>query len=343
LQSSENWYRKGEIIKEISRLSPKKAFPFINNNLDKGNTAFQVALLEALGNMNNRLADTQIRQFLNVPNSLLQNSAFSILDQKRSLRVSEVDALLDAESTSTVYLALDWKLKRKIGTDVDKLVTLFQKFKAPAGFDVQLLIAQALDLFKPKLEKNDLDAISKSIQDRKIYSVFKHYHNSLDTSLIKFRDLVPDYLRPDSIFAQIYSSALIKTTKGDITVRFFSDLAPLTVTNFARLAEKNFYKNIIFHRVVPDFVIQAGDPGGDGFGGPGYSIPSEDNRRPFVRGSIGMATSGRDTGGSQFFICHSPQPHLTGGYTLFAEVIEGMSVVDQITVGDKIIEIAILK
>jgi cyclophilin family peptidyl-prolyl cis-trans isomerase/HEAT repeat protein len=343
LQSSENWYRKGEIINEISKLSPKKAFPFINNNLDKGNTTFQAALLEALGNMNNRLADTQIRQFLNVPDALLQHTAFNILDQKRGLRVPEVDALLDAESTSTVYLALNWKLKRKIRTDVEKLVNLFQKFDTPAGFDVQLLIVETLDLFKPKIEQNVLNNISQSIKDRKIYSALKHYHNSLDTSLIKFRDVVPDYLNPDSILAQKYSSALIKTTKGDITIRFFSDLAPLTVMNFTRLASSGFYKNILFHRVVPDFVIQAGDPGGIGLGGPGYSIPSEDNERPFIRGSIGMATAGWDTGGSQFFICHSPQTHLTGGYTLFAEVMEGMSVADQITVGDKIIDIALLK
>jgi len=343
LQSADSWYTKGELIKEISKISPKKAFPFINNNLDKGDTSFRVALLEALGNMNYRLADTQIRQFLNVPNPAFQNTAFTVLQKKRKLRTADVDALLDADAASTIYLALNWKLKRKIKTDPEKLFDLFRKFDHPNGFDVQQAVAQTLTFFKAEIKKDVIDSLTASIHDKKIYSEFKYYHNLIDTSKIVYRNTDPSFLEADSITTQEFSKAQIKTNKGAITIDFHSGAAPLTVKNFTRLAEKGYFEGIIFHRVVADFVIQAGDPGGDGFGGPGYSIPSEDNRIPYARGSVGMATAGWDTGGSQFFICHSPQPHLTGGYTLFAEVSQGMEVVDQITVGDRIIEIILFK
>jgi cyclophilin family peptidyl-prolyl cis-trans isomerase len=91
--------------------------------------------------------------------------------------------------------------------------------------------------------------------------------------------------------------------------------------------------------VVPDFVVQGGDPRGDGWGGPGYTIRCEINPRPYGRGAVGMALAGKDTGGSQFFVTHGPQPHLDGGYTVFGQVREGMAVVDALTVGDRILAI----
>jgi len=106
--------------------------------------------------------------------------------------------------------------------------------------------------------------------------------------------------------------------------------APLTVSNFIDLARRGFFNGIPIHRVVPDFVVQDGDPRGDGEGGPGYTIRDEINERPYLRGTVGMALDWRDTGGSQFFITHSPQPHLDAKYTVFGSVVNGMDVVDQI-------------
>jgi cyclophilin family peptidyl-prolyl cis-trans isomerase/HEAT repeat protein len=136
-------------------------------------------------------------------------------------------------------------------------------------------------------------------------------------------------------------TAEIITSKGRIKVELFQEDAPLTVANFIALAEKGYFNNITFHRVVPNFVIQGGDPRGDGNGTPGYQIRCEINMRPYQRGTLGMALSGKDTGGSQFFICHSPQPHLDGGYTVFGQVLEGMEVVDKIVRGDLIEKITI--
>ena len=104
---------------------------------------------------------------------------------------------------------------------------------------------------------------------------------------------------------------------------------------------RDLYNGQSFHRVVPNFVIQAGDPRGDSNGGPGYTIRDEVNRRAFVRGTAGMARDGKNTAGSQFFITHLPQPHLDGDFTAFGQVTKGMDVVDRIEPGDTILEVAI--
>jgi len=113
------------------------------------------------------------------------------------------------------------------------------------------------------------------------------------------------------------------------------------VLSFAKLVRKKFYDGLIFHRVVPDFVIQGGDPRGDGWGGPGYSIRSEFSLATFTKGAVGIASSGKDTEGCQFFITQVPTPHLDGRYTVFAQVIEGQDVVDRIQIGDTITEIVL--
>jgi cyclophilin family peptidyl-prolyl cis-trans isomerase/HEAT repeat protein len=133
--------------------------------------------------------------------------------------------------------------------------------------------------------------------------------------------------------------ANVSTDKGAFQLELLPDAAPLTVDNFVELARRGYFNRIAFHRVVPNFVIQGGDPRGDGNGGPGYQIRCEINEVPYTRGAVGMALSGKDTGGSQWFITHSPQPHLDGGYTVFARVVSGMEVVDRITRGDRILAV----
>jgi cyclophilin family peptidyl-prolyl cis-trans isomerase len=137
--------------------------------------------------------------------------------------------------------------------------------------------------------------------------------------------------------------AVIHTKKGDIRIELYAEDAPMTVDNFIQLARKGFYDGLEFVRVVPNFVIQTGDPRGDQNGGPGYQIRDEINLRRYQTGTVGMALSGKDTGGSQFFITHSPQPHLDGGYTVFGQVIEGMEVVNRVARGDKIERIEIIE
>jgi cyclophilin family peptidyl-prolyl cis-trans isomerase len=131
-------------------------------------------------------------------------------------------------------------------------------------------------------------------------------------------------------------TATVVTARGSFTIEFLPEDAPLTVDNFVQLAKRGYFNGQIIPRVVPNFVIQAGDPRGDQNGGPGYSIRCEINQIPYERAAVGMALSGKDTGGSQWFVTHSPQPHLDGGYTVFGRVVRGMDVVDNIVRGDVI-------
>ncbi|MDM7917206.1 MAG: peptidylprolyl isomerase [Candidatus Eisenbacteria bacterium] len=129
----------------------------------------------------------------------------------------------------------------------------------------------------------------------------------------------------------------IRTGGGTIEIRLFPHEAPLTCWNFVRLAESGYFDGSAWHRVVPDFVVQDGDPRGDGFGGPGNRIRCEIHKdRRYGTGSLGMALSGKDTGGSQFFLTHSPQPHLDGRYTVFGQVVSGQELVDRVAQGDRI-------
>ncbi len=136
-------------------------------------------------------------------------------------------------------------------------------------------------------------------------------------------------------------SARVRTSRGSFIVELLPDEAPLTVWNFAQLARSGFFDNLRFHRIVPDFVVQGGDPRGDGNGGPGWSIPDEPSPLPFDEGTLGMALSGPDTGGSQWFVTLSSQPHLDGTYPVFGRVLQGMQVVRALQPTDRIVHIDI--
>jgi len=148
----------------------------------------------------------------------------------------------------------------------------------------------------------------------------------------------PDFAEPPRA-----KGAVLHTTAGDIEWAFYRDEAPQTVKNFIRLAQRGYFNGLAVHRVVPNFVIQDGDPTGTGSGGPGYTIRCEYNRLRYDPYRVGMALSGKDTGGSQWFITHSPQPHLNGRYTIFARVVRGMEVVARIVQGDRVTKVDILK
>jgi peptidyl-prolyl cis-trans isomerase B (cyclophilin B) len=136
-------------------------------------------------------------------------------------------------------------------------------------------------------------------------------------------------------------TAKIETEHGTMTIELFEQDAPNTVANFEKLANDGFYNGLTFHRVIPDFMIQGGCPIGNGTGGPGYKIPCEINSNLHLRGSLSMAHAGPNTGGSQFFICHSPQRHLDGVHTVFGRVTDGVEIVDQVKGGDKMLSVSV--
>ncbi len=146
-----------------------------------------------------------------------------------------------------------------------------------------------------------------------------------------------DYTGVSQILAEI------TTHEGKIVVDLNFKAAPNTVANFVELAKSGFYNGLVFHRVIPGFMIQGGDPSGDGTGGPGYTIDDETNDLKHETGVISMANKGPNTGGSQFFITHLPQPHLDGKHTVFGKVIEGHDVVCRIDPNDPILNITIVE
>jgi cyclophilin family peptidyl-prolyl cis-trans isomerase/HEAT repeat protein len=148
-----------------------------------------------------------------------------------------------------------------------------------------------------------------------------------------YRDIARRFVAPGATGTQ---TLVLDTDRGRIVVDLFAREAPLTVTALLQLVDQRAFDNILWHRVVPAFVAQTGDPRGDGNGGPGVTLRDEINRLRYFRGNVGMALSGPDTGGSQFFITLSPQPHLDGTYPVIGRVLSGMEVVDLITQGDRI-------
>jgi peptidyl-prolyl cis-trans isomerase B (cyclophilin B) len=137
------------------------------------------------------------------------------------------------------------------------------------------------------------------------------------------------------------------TDKGSMTIEFYEKDAPGTVDNFVKLSKKGFYDGVTFHRVIPNFVIQGGDPTGTGAGGPGYTIKCEltGENQYHDKGVLSMAHAGRNTGGSQFFICHSREntAHLDRNHTCFGKVVQGLEVIDKIRQGDKIQKVTIIE
>jgi cyclophilin family peptidyl-prolyl cis-trans isomerase/HEAT repeat protein len=161
----------------------------------------------------------------------------------------------------------------------------------------------------------------------------RSYHSEIHTGIN-----VANSSADSAFLFQLPDTVLVRmqTSQGSVDLELYTRIAPYTVMSFLKLARKGFFDGLRFHRVVPNFVVQGGDPRGDGWGGPAYSIRSEFSLLRYQRGMLGMASAGKDTEGSQFFITHSPQPHLDGRYTIFGMVRKGMDAVDRLQVGDRI-------
>jgi len=175
---------------------------------------------------------------------------------------------------------------------------------------------------------------------KRIYSIWivSVFSLTLFISLSFSQEVRYKNFSPEEVKKMSEQQAIIHTKLGDITLKFFPDVAPNHVNNFIELAKKGFYNGTIFHRVVPKFVIQGGDPNSKnpdrskhGMGGPGYTVKAEFSKKPHKRGTLSMARSAHpDSAGSQFFICVADAPFLDGKYTVFGEVVKGMEVADKI-------------
>lgn len=207
--------------------------------------------------------------------------------------------------------------------------------------------SEAVPIFAETFEKisaTDSKLIYELLLNSSVTSVAKFASAKLETKQRIIAPTKESINKFDEFFSNAfaYRSAIIITNKGEFEIQFLAEFAPVTVGNFIYLAKRGFYNGVSFHRVVPNFVIQTGDRTGTGWGGPGYEIKSEFSFLPFDEGYVGMASSGMDTEGSQWFVMHSYAPHLNGNYTNFAKVVNGMETVNKIDLNDNIIEIRLI-
>ena len=233
----------------------------------------------------------------------------------------------------------DWMFENKQVLNFE-----YAGFNYPEDVDVMTLFAETFGELK---DTAMLEELRKNIS-RDSYDLAKSSADAIEKITGEKISIDPDDYPKHTDFDWDYLSShqntkvILKTDEGDIELELYPDAAPFTVMNFLKLAEKDYFDGTEFHRVIGNFVIQGGDPTSTGFGGPGYSIRGEYSPLPYERGTLGMASSGKDTEGSQFFITHSRTPHLDSKYTIFGKVTSGMDIVDRILIGSKLNDVIII-
>ncbi len=280
--------------------------------------------------------------------------AFSALATLDSTRADSLARSFVVHSDPVVRtLAADRIRQHPQRSDVEPLVAAYELSLSDAINDAQTAVVNALaavaelgfservavdDQFLSRYTEND-DYLVRRAAEESFPAVAAQWGPArpVETGrdLEDYRAITRHLILPAELEGTL-PELVIDTEGGQITVALYAAEAPITVDAIMQLADRHYFDGGRWHRVVPNFVIQDGDPRGDGWGGPGFALRDENNRRRYGRGTVGMALSGPDTGGSQFFITHSPQPHLDGTYPVIGEVEAGMEAVDRVLQGDRI-------
>jgi cyclophilin family peptidyl-prolyl cis-trans isomerase/HEAT repeat protein len=340
-----------EAMTAIAKLGKDEVLPQIRTWAQSDNPQKRVAAATACGSVVSTERWSILRALASDSTPTVRAAAYESLlnDQSDSIKnLFTLPALMDSDMVPVV-LACD-RIARD--TLITELANLLKRYEGARDHDVKGAILDCLVSFGDSLNGRSgvKEMVTAALADDN-YSIRKRA--SAPASILKIpvaveNDHYPTAITPES-YRLIFTGdspnpiAEINTVKGTIRIELLRNAAPKTVANFIKLAKSGFYDKRVWHRVVPDFVIQDGCPRGDGWGGPGYEIRCEYNDLPYNTGSVGLATSGKDTGGSQYFICQSPQPHLNGRYTLFGNVLEGMDVVEKIEIGDLIKSVKIIE
>lgn len=333
-----------EAVQSLARMLGDKADMFISMTLDDGDRAVVAAALESYGIAGAAdKTDLLVEYAGNGKDPILQAAAVRALSH------------FDGATCSPVLMGLiddigcDWVVATEavntLGATgateaIPRLITTYTARNKRVDGNIRLAILDVLIQFKAR-EASTLALQALEDSDPRIRSRAMQLLTALDLPLPEIKPARYYYERDfNPARKQMLSlphgtlRATIKHAAGDIEIELFGDDAVQTVENFLGLTRSGSYNNRTFHRVVPNFVVQGGCPRGDGWGDDGHYIRSEFNRHRYERGYLGIAHDGKDTGGSQFFITHSPQHHLDGRYTIFGRVVRGMDVVDSIDQGD---------
>lgn len=337
-KSEKSYSVKGHLVFLLAQTAPGSAFNLISKTLNEGPVSYKEKLLDALATYKNKTTTRIIKNFLQVSEKRLVNRALSILNKNKKLLLKDISALMHTENHSTMYMLIEYQKERKKIVDTKHLTDAFIRFNKAGSEEVQEAILALLESKKIKLTNSAVTEMAAAAATSKIFQKLALQFPQVKLKEKIFAERILQHLAVDSLYKVSLKNPIIEivTNKGNIKIELYGNEAPATVQNMLHLIKKGFYNSLTFHRVVPDFVVQGGDPQGDGWGSAGYTIPSEDGL-PFERGTIGIATSGFDTGSCQIFICQEAQPHLGGNYTAFGKVLSGMEVADILQIDDKII------
>lgn len=343
---------RAEAAITLGLLRKKEALGDIRNSFSKGRLGVEsyAKALQGIGDDESRLELLTLarggspRLLRIVLESLLISSRVSRPDEPLRQRIRDValeglssrdiavltkaaEILEDSlffEDANAVEVVLALQSLRSPG-DVEPMVALIRvlgKMRARTSIPTLMALIEDIDMQVAQEAARALASITGLMHRRKGLHHSGLLHKNHDWDLLARIKEAPD--------------VLVKTSRGSFVITMLPEDAPLTCVSFATLIRKGFFDGLTFHRVVPNFVVQGGDPRGDGWGGPGFSIRSEFGYASYERGVVGVASSGKDTEGSQFFVTHSRQPHLDGRYTIFGRVTSGMGVVELLQIGDRI-------
>jgi cyclophilin family peptidyl-prolyl cis-trans isomerase len=339
-------YITAAVVKYVATIRKDRAVNLIDSLATEGEPYVKAACAEALGMVGDKKVVSRLAMLFNDEDPMVRAAAFEeVVKLDTTNRDLYIKRALADEDYVVVVHAVELIKKKRLSRYLPVMNMLMSR-GAEIDVDIRRSLVETARVF---LEANKDDTLALGILYSGLldpeYIVRREAAATADKLLEEKKPAAwsqPETRITEDEIAEALNKfqtnprATIVTSKGELEVELLFDVAPLTVLNFIALADDGFYNGLTFHRVVPNFVVQGGDPRGDGWGGPGYFIRCEYSDEPFERGTVGVATSGKDTGGSQFFITLSPQPHLEGRYTVFGRVTEGMDVVEQIVVGDLI-------
>jgi cyclophilin family peptidyl-prolyl cis-trans isomerase/HEAT repeat protein len=306
-----DWSVRASLAATLSRLPAEKSRAAIDELLRDTDVRVQGPALRALVQVAPADADPRILQALQAPDFAVRSTAAALVGDRRPAGGAEA------------------------------LAAAYTRGESDANPSARVAALVAIAKYPPEASRATL---TRALEDREWPVRLVAARLLRETGVADAVPARPAPLRQDATFFEsdrllrpAYTPhAYIQTRAGTIQLELNMIEAPVTTLTFIELARSGFFNGLKVHRLIPNFVIQAGDPRGDGEGGPGYAIRDELSPLPFVRGTLGMALAGRDTGGSQFFIALSPQPHLDGQYTVFGRVIGGWELLDQLAIGEVI-------
>ena len=343
-------YLRAAALKALAR-TDRDEFALILSGLDPDpDPSVRAALATALGSVGNEVALGILFSMLKDDDARVLPSVLEALRKARGADAAEtLEGYLDHPDFAVRAAAAEElkELTPPPGGATPLLAKSYQRALADREIDARLAIVSAFAAYKDDQAKIGLRTAAATDPSRVVRARAAKAlqelgeapppvgSDSVARPLLDYRLAMSPYDPLPGV--PLYTPRVfLSTALGRIELHLDVIETPLTTENFLELARRGFYDGLTFHRVVPSFVIQGGDPRGDGNGGPGYTLRCELSERPYGRGAVGMALSGRDTGGSQFFITTAPTPHLDGEYTLFGWVASGMDVVDRIRPGDVI-------